>query len=130
MQYVEHEMASWRGAAGSRAYTFIEVVVSMSILAFGLAGMWGMLHFAFHADHFSKGLTLATACAAEKLEELIAMDYDTVTSGRDTLPRCARRWQVSEDRSLQTKEILMTVSWSAVDGSDKSITIRTLRSRR
>lgn len=73
-----------RGAAFG--YTIVELVMSLSVLAIGVAGIMGMQRVTISANRHAKNLSLATRIAQGWVDELAAdAALWTVSAGRSTL---------------------------------------------
>ena len=107
---------SWRRRLNSRAgFTLIEVLVAISIFAFGMMGLAAGAITITRANKTAQFHTMGTSLAQEKLEQLKATSVASVTSGNDTLPpylgvTFTRTWNVVPQTGL--KQITVTIQWT------------------
>lgn len=69
-----------------RGYTLIEVMIAMVIFAVGILAAWALQHSSTRGNTIARNLTLATACASDRLEQLIQLPFDhaDLTAGTTT----------------------------------------------
>ncbi len=108
----------------SKGFTLIEVLIAMTIMVIGLLALWNMHISSVRSDAFSNNLSKAILCAEQKIEEMKAEDFSTLSSGSDNTDKNCnqassnsfyrREWTVSDYAiSLtNTKEVNVTVGWS------------------
>ena len=112
----------WRRRLNSRAgFTLIEVLVAISIFAFGMMGLAAGAITITRANKTAQFHTMATSLAQEKLEQLKATSVSFVSScssSCETAPNYlgvtfTRTWDVVLN-APQTglKQITVTISWS------------------
>jgi type IV pilus assembly protein PilV len=101
----------------SAGFTLIEVIIAISLLAVGLLAVASMQISAITGNAQANRVTEATTAAQDKLEELMALDYNNsgdLSEGQhaDTDPPYDRTWTVTDDPGgvTDTKRITVTVS--------------------
>jgi prepilin-type N-terminal cleavage/methylation domain-containing protein len=131
--------------SGHRAFTLLEVVVAMLLLAIGLLALVALQIRAIRSNSFSNGLTVASCFARNQVETLraaSAADWNSVTDGtfseilRDTNPNTGatrrvftRRLLIQTEPSGRMRTVSVTVSWNQ-DGRSHQTTIDTLIANR
>jgi len=96
-----------------KGFSFLEVVLAVSILAVGLLAIGTMQTTSIKVNASAIDLTVRTGWGQDRLEKLIALPYDDLASGTDAnLPDGHTvTWTVSGDDPLpNTKKIMVTVS--------------------
>jgi prepilin-type N-terminal cleavage/methylation domain-containing protein len=68
-------MKSKRGK-GQRGFTTLELLIAISILTVGLLGVASMQVSGIRGNYFSANTTMGLTLAEEKMEELLALDYN------------------------------------------------------
>jgi type IV pilus assembly protein PilV len=61
--------------ADQKGYTLIEVMIAIVIFAVGILAAWALQHSSTRGNTTARNLTLATACASDRLEQLIQLPY-------------------------------------------------------
>jgi prepilin-type N-terminal cleavage/methylation domain-containing protein len=59
-----------------RGFTILELLIAISILTVGLLGVASMQVSGIRGNYFSANTTIGLTLAEEKMEELLALDYD------------------------------------------------------
>ena len=100
-----------------KGFTLLEVIVAISILAFGLLAVASMQATAIRGNSFAGGVTEGTSWAVDQAEKLMALPYDnadldegdhSATEGRYTID-----WTVTDDSPIpNTKTINVVVTWT------------------
>jgi type IV pilus assembly protein PilV len=68
--------AEYRTAVtGEKGYTLIEVMIALAIFAVGILAAWALQNSATRGNAGARNLTIAAACASDRLEQLIQLDY-------------------------------------------------------
>jgi type IV pilus assembly protein PilV len=122
--------------AGERGFTVIEVMIALTILLIGIAGLLAMQLTAVRANAFSRHATEAASLAEDKMEWLRTQPIaDGTTSdvvnalgipGGDGL-NYTRKVTITSGTTEATIDV--EVSWTEADGGDPhSISLSTLRS--
>ena len=63
------------GAAGAPGYTIIEVMIAIAIFSIGILSAWALQHSSIRGNTSARNLTVAAACASDRLEQLIQLPY-------------------------------------------------------
>ena len=91
-------------------FTILEVMIAISILAIGLLAVFSGQNMAIRgndrASHLTEGMTLAQ----DKMEELLALPYDSVTTGSGTQGNYSIAWTVTEYSADNYKLIAVEVN--------------------
>lgn len=108
----------------------IEVVVAISILAFGLLAIASMQVAAIRGNSFAGNVTEGACLAADRLEKLMSLSYthSDLSAGNHTDPSppggYAVAWDVTDDSPINdTKTIDITVTWYD-HGAQKSVSMQ------
>ena len=64
-------------------FSILELLIALSILTVGLLGVASMQVSGIRGNYFSANTTMALTLAEEKMEELLALDYDDLVLGDD-----------------------------------------------
>jgi len=107
-------------------FTLIEVMIALVIFSIGILGVAAMQIDFIQGNATARGVTEAANQASGKLEELVALSYDSVVSTNETVGDYTLNWTVTHpdpdgsgtvnDDEDQFKLIQLTVSWN--DGGD------------
>ena len=97
-----------------KGLTLLEVLVAMVVLSLGLLALTQIQLTAIQVNAASGRLTQGTAIAQGKIEELMALPYDKVTTDTETRPAQGYTitWTVDEDPAVRVKTINLKVTWS------------------
>ncbi len=126
-----------------KGFSLIELLISLTILAFGMLAVGGMQITSAKGGFSSNNVTTATVLAQSKLEELKRFSYTLsytdprLAEGKhneeflpgSNLPETIYFSRVSDiaDISSTMKVITVTVRWT--DAGEHSISLKTIRSR-
>ena len=139
-----------QGVAGNRqqipwgvdkGFTFLEVILAMTILSFGLLAITGMFGVSTQALHSSGNRTKAILLAQEKLEELKSLPYDQMISApmeedteepvytfQEERGPILLVWAVQEDHPQMGLSLLAVKAvWKSSGGQTQSVSFITLR---
>lgn len=113
----------------SSGFSLIEVLISLVILAISLLALAGLMTTTTKNNAFGGRLTEAATLAQDKLEELRAMSWGSVSNSSDSVTSStgityARRWEINDTGAL--KEIEITISWN--DPTRRSLSFRSVLS--
>jgi type IV pilus assembly protein PilV len=121
-------------AAGDKGYTLVEVMIAIVIFAVGILAAWALQHASTRGNTGARNLTIAAACASDRLEQLTHLPYThaDLLAGAHTPSQAADgldnnfdgetdeagetgalsiRWQVTDDVPIQeTKTIRVDVT--------------------
>ncbi len=105
----------------SNGFTLIEVLVSLVILAISLLALAGLMNTTTKNNAFGGRLTEAATFAQDKLEELRAMSWESISGNSDKVTGSTgiiydRSWEVGETdpKNDHLKKIEVTIRWSDV----------------
>lgn len=104
------------GAAGQSGFTMIEMMIAMTLLLGGIAGILTIQFSGYRATAHSRHATEATMLAEHKLESLLINPIASLTDGSDRV----------DARGLQDEKGLYTRQWSATadaDGTSVTVTV-------
>ena len=92
-------------------FTILEVMIAISILAIGLLAVFSSQNMAIQGNNRANRLTEAMTLAQDKVEELLASPYDSVTTGTGTQGNYSIAWTVYDNDPINnTKRIVVTVT--------------------
>jgi type IV pilus assembly protein PilV len=96
-------------------YTLVELLITILFFAIGMLAMYRLQLAVIQSNARAGQLNRATAVAEAKMEALLALDYDSLTSA-DT-PQAVGSWTVlwtvtSNQPVSDTKTVRVTVSWA------------------
>ena len=96
-------------------YTLVEVLITILFFAMGMLAMYRLQLAVIQSNARAGQLNRATAVAEAKMEALLALDYDSLTSA-DT-PQAIGSWTVlwtvtPNQPVTDTKAVRVTVSWT------------------
>jgi prepilin-type N-terminal cleavage/methylation domain-containing protein len=99
--------------ANSKGFTLVEVMIGIAIFAIGYLAVASMQVTAITGDTSARKTTEAATLAADRLETLIVMPYESIeTRGEVTEGAYTVSWQVDNNSPLpNTKTITVTVGW-------------------
>jgi type IV pilus modification protein PilV len=109
----------------SKGFTLIEVLIALVILSVAFLGLAGLMVQTTKNNSFGGRMTEAATFAQDKLEELRAVSWVTITSGSDRKTGSAigtdyaRNWDVATNGNLKT--ITITINWN--DKANHSISL-------
>lgn len=61
--------------SGEKGYTLIEVMIAIAIFSIGILAAWALQNSATRGNTVARNLTIAAACASDRLEQLIQLPY-------------------------------------------------------
>jgi len=99
----------------SHGFTLIEVLVALVILSIALLALAGLMAQTTKNNSFGGRITEAVTFGQDKLEELKAVSWVTITPGSDRKMGSngidfGRTWNVATSGNLKT--ITMTIDWN------------------
>jgi len=109
------EVAVMNDSIKSRGFSLIEILIALVILSISLLALAGLMATTTQNNSFGGHLTEAATFAQDKLEELRAGSWVTITPGSDLIPQpnginYSRIWNVATNGNHKT--ITMTVNWN------------------
>ncbi len=107
-------------------FSIMETLIALSIFTIGILAVATLVLSAIGENASARRVTEATALAEDRLEQLMALPYDTIAGGNDSEGAYEVIWDVAEDVIVaQTKSVTVTVSWQ-YRGKQRNVTIRHL----
>jgi prepilin-type N-terminal cleavage/methylation domain-containing protein len=110
----------------SKGFSLIEILIALVILSIALLALAGLMAQTTKNNSFGGRITEAATFAQDKLEELRAITWVTITPGSDKMSSngmdFARNWNVATSGNLKT--ISITINWN--DKTSHSITLRSV----
>ena len=105
-------------------FTLLEILIAISILTIGLLGVASMQVSAIRGNDFASAQTEAATAGMDRIEKLLRLPYDNLTSGNHTDPPYTISWSVTDNSPLNnTKTVTVTVSW-VHHGKAKNVQMR------
>lgn len=108
--------------AGRGGFTVVEIFVAMAILSLSMVTTIGLMKTIMRGTDYSARMTLAIAAAEQKIESLLESGYSAISSGSDSTNGISRSW--SSTVSGGVKQVTVTSSWTAMDGSTKTVSVK------
>lgn len=87
-------------------FTLVEVMVALVILAVGILGLAATTMYAIRQTTFGELTTERAAALQTVIEELRAVDYDSVRSGSDSVGNFSVSWTVTRGSRSKAVEIV------------------------
>jgi prepilin-type N-terminal cleavage/methylation domain-containing protein len=112
-------MLSLRCAKQQKAFTLVEVLIALVILAIALLALAGVVISTTMLLSHSIDREKAVSLAGEKLDELEG-EYDDIVDSTDTIGKFIRTWTVTEISGIKTVNLTMT--WPGIIG-ERSLTM-------
>ena len=113
-----------------QGFSLIEVLIAIFILAIGILAVVSMQTAAMHGNFKAVGLTEASIFAEDRMERILAQDYDSIGSGQQTVGgRYGATWTVQNDTPVaNTKTVAVTVAWEDM-GVSRNVSMRQIVAR-
>lgn len=108
-----------------KGFTFIELLVSLSLLLIVIATAAPALVSTLRANLLARRITEAAALGEEKLEELRNLAYEDIVNGSDSVSpglSYRRSWTVQAGPVSRTKLVTVLVEWSDATAHQVEIT--------
>ena len=106
------------GVKNDRGFTLIEVIVSLIILAVGILTVIGVFPHIARFGQNSNNISIATALAQEKLDELLCRNEETgstpLSDNPASCPGFHRQWwgeDMEKASPARLQRVFVTVSW-------------------
>jgi type II secretion system protein I len=94
-----------------RGFTLVEVLVAMVLFAMALAAVLTLSTALARMNGLYRNLTMATALAEQKVEQLLRQGYTAASSGSDRVGVYTREWVVTPLTAPVRKHVMVTTSW-------------------
>ena len=107
--------AKWKRSGPRGGFTLLEVLLALSILAFGLLGLAAMQLYAMQGRSSGRHSTFAATLAQTQMDELQRRNWTTVTDTGGAWVSQIRNNTVQEDNSTSQVEQAYTLSWRITD---------------
>jgi len=96
----------------NKGFTIVEVMIGMAIFIIGYLAVGSMQLMAIRGDASARKITEAASLAADRMETLMVLPYDNITSGGPVSDGVySVRWQVDPGTLANTKSITVRVEW-------------------
>ena len=128
-------MTKTRPHRSQSAFTLIEVMIAILILAVGMMAMALLQVTAIRGGSFANQMTQASIYGQDKIEELKNTQYGNIADGNDTIPSDKsgngvtynRTWTVAVDSPYSgSKTINLTISWTGPQGQTHNVMFSTI----
>ena len=107
-------------------FSIMETLIALSVFTIGILAVATLVLSAIGENASARRVTEATALAEDRLEQLMALPYDSIADDNDRVGAYEVVWEVAENVIVdQTKLITVTVSWQ-YRGKQRNVTIRHL----
>lgn len=110
-----------------RGFTIIEIMIAMTVLVIGMAGIVKLTVASMRASALSRHATEATVLAEDKMEFLRTVPVAALVSGTDQVDArgkvvadapYTREWAVAVAPAFATLTVSVTVTWYEEGGTD------------
>jgi len=103
---------------GQKGFSLIEILIAISILAIGLLALAEMQITAIQGNAFSSTTTDATTLAQDRMEQLMALTYSSLTTDDDlNAGSHPPGTQAQVPGTAQVQGVNYTISWDVTDDS-------------
>ena len=110
-------------------FTLIEAMIATMVLSVGILTLITMQITSIKGNARARGITTASTWVQDRIEQLIASDYDTLAADADTSPdgNYSLSWTVQDDTPIpNAKRIAVTVNYKSF-GGPRSFTYATTK---
>lgn len=100
-------------------FTLIEAMIATMVLSVGILTLITMQITSIKGNARARGITTASTWVQDRIEQLIASDYDTIASDTDTSPdgHYSLSWTVQDDfPTPNAKRIEVMVNYDSIAG--------------
>jgi type IV pilus assembly protein PilV len=137
----------WKRSRPRGGFTLLEVMLALSILAFGLLGLAAMQLYAMQGRSSGRHSTFAATVAQTHMDELQRRNWTTVTDTGGAWVSQARNnvvqdgtnqveqaytlnWRITDDVVGVTRLIDVRVTWTEENGADRAYSLSSIRYNR
>jgi type IV pilus assembly protein PilV len=139
---------NWKRTGPRGGFTLLEVMLAISILAFGLLGLAAMQLYAMQGRSSGRHSTFAATLAQTHMDELQRRDWNTVadtggvwlTQARNNLvtddtgnrveQAYTLNWRITDDVVGVTRLVDVRVTWTEEGGTDRAYSLSGIRYNR
>jgi type IV pilus assembly protein PilV len=112
-------------------FTLIEVLIALTILAFGILAVASMQMGGIRANNFSDTLTEATTLVSDRMEKMMTLNYGDADLDLGAHPPIAVghhsiSWNVVDGPLAESKRVIITVNWIE-RGSQRTVAMQFLK---
>lgn len=112
-------------------FTLIEVLIALTILAFGILAVASMQMGGIRANNFSDTLTGATTLVSDRMEKMMTLNYGDADLDLGAHPPIAVghhsiSWNVVDGPLAESKRVIITVNWIE-RGSQRTVAMQFLK---
>ncbi len=123
-----------RHGTAERGFTMLELMIALTVLLIGIAGIVGMQMSAMRASAYSRHATEASVLAEDKMEELRTVPLGAIVAASDTVDArgnaapgpFTRAWALTWNGAA-TANLTVTVSWLERGSDSHSVAFTTVR---
>jgi type IV pilus assembly protein PilV len=110
--------------AQEKGFTLVEVLIAITIFAFGILGVASMQIAAMKGNSSARDLTEASTLGSDQLEKLMLSSYDSISDGSRTKDIYGITWTVQDDTPQpDVKTVIVNVSWTE-RGNQRQVSMR------
>lgn len=113
-----------RTTRGRDGLTLVETVVAVFLFAIGMLAVFGLTGAMVRMNAFSERLARATELAGNKIEELAASSYSSLSSGTNAVDFYLVTWTVTDVVSQDCKRVHVAVNWPGMDDNVQQTVLR------
>ena len=139
----------WKRSRPRGGFTLLEVLLALSILAFGLLGLAAMQLYAMQGRSSGRHSTFAATLAQTQMDELQRRNWTTVadtggawlsqvrnsivqdgTNQNQVEQAYTLNWRITDDVAGTTRLLDVRVTWTEEDGTNRAYSISSIRYNR
>jgi len=111
-----------------KGFTLLEILIAISILAFGLLAVASMQGAAIQGNFFAGGITEAVTWGQDTMEELMALPYASVVSGGPiTQGNYDINWVVTNDSPTTNCKLIVVTVTPQIEGVGQQIQLTSVK---